>query len=108
MPIVRACAYRHYWTASGLKEVFRNASAGQRALSVDSHDNKRAVWAPVVDRVMGLLGGFGALHQQAAAPVWLDVGCGDGALLMTAADYGFLSNAPAEAARGGAAACGGC
>lgn len=87
-----ACGHvhtRHYWTESGLAEVFRNANAGQLDLSVDSHDNKRAVWAPVVDRVMGLLGGFGALHQQAAAPLWLDVGCGDGALLMTAADYGF-------------------
>jgi 2-polyprenyl-3-methyl-5-hydroxy-6-metoxy-1,4-benzoquinol methylase len=27
--------------------------------------------------------------NQEARPIWLDVGCGDGALVMTAGDYGF-------------------
>ncbi|WP_223516270.1 class I SAM-dependent methyltransferase [Pseudomonas sp. GL-B-19] len=38
---------------------------------------------------MGLLGGFGAVVNQVSRPVWVDVGCGDGALVMTAGDYGF-------------------
>ncbi|SQF99602.1 putative O-linked N-acetylglucosamine transferase, SPINDLY family [Paucimonas lemoignei] len=79
---------RHFWTDAGLAEVFRNANASQLAQSSGNHDSKRAIWTPVVDKVVELLGGFQAVSQS-NAPVWLDVGCGDGALLMTAGDYGF-------------------
>ena len=80
---------RHYWTEAGLAEVFRNANASQLAQSSGYHDSKRAIWSPVVDKVAGLLGGFQAVVSPANRPVWLDVGCGDGALVMTAGDYGF-------------------
>ena len=48
---------RHYWSEAGLAEVFRNAHATQLAGMTDSPDAKRATWAPVVERVIGLLGG---------------------------------------------------
>ncbi|MFJ4457742.1 methyltransferase domain-containing protein [Pseudomonas sp. NPDC089392] len=86
------CAHvhsRHYWTEAGLAEVFRNANPGQLARHADNHDNKRALWAPVVDKVMGLLGGYQATFNRACQPSWLDVGCGDGSLVMTAGDFGF-------------------
>lgn len=83
---------RHYWSEAGLAEVFRNAHATQLAGMTDSPDAKRATWAPVVERVIGLLGG--GYHQVFGAgkvPIWVDVGCGDGALTMTAADFGFTA-----------------
>jgi len=82
---------RHYWTEAGLAEVFRNANAGQLADASGNHDSKRAVWMPVVDRVVGLLGGHRAVAGQENRPVWVDVGCGDGALVMTAGDCGFAA-----------------
>jgi 2-polyprenyl-3-methyl-5-hydroxy-6-metoxy-1,4-benzoquinol methylase len=72
-----------------LAEVFRNANASQRAEVSGDHDAKRAMWVPVVDRVVGLLGGYRSVVNQEARPIWLDVGCGEGALVMTAGDYGF-------------------
>jgi SAM-dependent methyltransferase len=92
----------HYWTDAGLAEVFRNANAGQLADASGNHESKRATWVPVVDRVVGLLGGHRTVANQESRPVWVDVGCGDGALVMTAADYGFASvglDARAESVR---------
>ena len=92
----------HYWTDAGLAEVFRNANAGQLADASGNHESKRATWVPVVDRVVGLLGGHRVVANQDSRPVWVDVGCGDGALVMTAADYGFASvglDARAESVR---------
>jgi len=80
---------RHYWTDAGLAEVFRNANANQLAQFSDNHDNKRALWVPVVERSIGLLGGFQSVLNRDCKPLWLDVGCGDGTLVMTAGDYGF-------------------
>ena len=82
---------RQYWTDAGLAEVFRNANAGQLADASGNHESKRAVWVPVVDRVVGLLGGYKAVAGQVSRPIWVDVGCGDGALVMTAGDYGFAA-----------------
>lgn len=79
---------RHYWTDAGLAEVFRHSHANQLA-GADSPDARRAAWTPVVDRVVRLLGGYGAIMNQAIRPAWVDVGCGDGALVATAGDYGF-------------------
>jgi SAM-dependent methyltransferase len=81
----------HYWSEAGLAEVFRHAHAGQLAGVGPSPDAKRAVWAPVVERAISLIGGVASLFGGSKTPVWLDVGCGDGALTMTAADYGFAS-----------------
>jgi len=80
---------QHYWTQAGLTEVFRNAHATQLAGATGSPDAKRATWAPVVDKAIGLLGGYAGSMDPAASSTWLDVGCGDGALVMTATDFGF-------------------
>lgn len=82
---------RHYWSEAGIAEVFRNAHANQLAGGSGSPDAKRATWCPVVEKVVGLLGGYGQVFGRAPAPVWVDVGCGDGALTMTAADFGFTA-----------------
>jgi protein O-GlcNAc transferase len=81
---------RHYWTEAGLAEVFRNANASQLAEAVNP-DAKRATWAPVVARVVGLLGGYQAVIKPEGRPIWVDVGCGDGGLVATASDYGFAA-----------------
>jgi 2-polyprenyl-3-methyl-5-hydroxy-6-metoxy-1,4-benzoquinol methylase len=93
---------RHYWTEAGMAEVFRNANASQLAESSAELAVKRATWSPVVDKVVGLLGGYRAVVDRETRPIWVDAGCGDGALVMTAADYGFAAiglDARAEAVR---------
>jgi protein O-GlcNAc transferase len=82
---------RHYWTDDGLKEIARKTSPDPRAHLPAVLVSTRATWTPVVDRVVGLLGGYRAAFNRPSAPVWVDVGCGDGALVMTAADYGFAA-----------------
>ena len=79
----------HVWTPAGLAELFRQANPGQLASLAAQHDTLRAQWAPVVERVTRLRGGMAALLGAGEAVRWLDVGCGDGALLMTAADLGY-------------------
>ena len=44
-------------------------------------DTQRVLWSGIVDRVVTLLG--------SANGRWVDVGCGNGALVFTAAEYGF-------------------
>ncbi|HLT27715.1 MAG TPA: class I SAM-dependent methyltransferase [Zeimonas sp.] len=83
---------RHYWSEAGLVEVFRYAHATQLAGMTENPDAKRAIWLPVVQKVLALLRPHGQSYQAflaAGAPLWVDVGCGDGALTMTAADFGF-------------------
>lgn len=82
---------RHYWTAAGLAEVFRHANPGQIAGQAGAPDLRRTLWAPVVDRALAGLGGYPVLRGT-EPPRWLDIGCGDGGLLMTAADYGFAAS----------------
>jgi protein O-GlcNAc transferase len=52
---------------------------------------KRTACTSVVERVVKALGGFRAVVSRNTRPVWVDVECGDGALVMTAADYGFAA-----------------
>jgi SAM-dependent methyltransferase len=68
--------------------VFKNAHDSQLAGAIRNPDAKRAVWTPVVEKALALLGGYQITFTQ-KTPIWLDVGCGDGSLLMTAADFGF-------------------
>jgi protein O-GlcNAc transferase len=82
---------RRYWTDVGRAQVLRNVKANPLPESAASLDAKRAAWAPVVDRVIGLLGGYQAMMKRETRPLWVDVGCGDGALIMTATDYGFAA-----------------
>jgi len=87
-----ACGHVHnraYWTEAGLAEVRRNEKADSFALSAATLAAKRTAWAPVVDKVAALLGGYRAVVQRANRPTWVDVGCGDGSLIMTAADSGM-------------------
>lgn len=87
---------RHYWSEAGLAEVFRHAHANQLAEAIDNPDTKRATWGSVAERVLRLLcqqggGGYTQLFGADETPIWVDVGCGDGALTMTAADFGFTA-----------------
>jgi protein O-GlcNAc transferase len=82
---------RSYWTPAGSTQLRRKANAPLLAASSDSLAAGRPAWAAVADRVLGLLGGYRAVVHRDRRPVWIDVGCGDGALLMTATDYGFAT-----------------
>jgi SAM-dependent methyltransferase len=94
----RAC-----WTEAGLTEVRRNEKIELFALSSATLETRRSAWAPVVDRVVSLLGGYRAVVKRQNRPTWVDVGCADGALIMTAADCG-MAVAGLET-RGAAAEC---
>lgn len=79
---------QHYWTEEGLKLLFANAHVNQ--ISGGNPDQKRQTWKPVVHNVLNMLrGGYAALSTISPTPVWIDVGCGDGGLVMTAAEFGF-------------------
>jgi len=82
---------RQYWTSAGLAEVTRKADANRLVIAADSHDAQRTAWAPVVERVVKLLGGYRAVLGSDHQPTWVDARCGDGSLLMLAADNGFAS-----------------
>jgi predicted O-linked N-acetylglucosamine transferase (SPINDLY family)/SAM-dependent methyltransferase len=93
---------RQFWTQAGIDELFRNAHQNQLAGFGASQDAKRANWVPVVDKVLNLLGGYRSIMDNGSHPTWVDVGCGDGALAMTASDYGFSAlglDARSEAVR---------
>lgn len=100
-----SCAHvftRGFWTPAGLIEVFSKHNPEQVAGGRVRPDVQRATWAPVVDRVLRLLGGYRTAMGEVQAPSWLDVGCGDGCLLMTASDVGFSAiglDARAEAVK---------
>lgn len=86
-----ACGHvftRRYWTAEGLTELFRHTHDGQSA-GAGNLEQKRQLWNPLIRTVVDLLGGYPRLLDPAAPLSWLDVGFGDGSLLMTAAEYGF-------------------
>jgi protein O-GlcNAc transferase len=104
-----SCGHVHkraYWTDVGLTEVRRNEKPEAFALSSASLEARRLAWAPVVNKAVSLLGGYRAVVKRAARPTWVDVGCGDGALIMTAADSGMAvvgletRSAAAERVRG--------
>lgn len=76
---------RHHWGPRGFELLFSRANEGQ--VAGGDLDRLRHTWAPVVERVG---------RQLASAPwlsdlVWLDVGCGNGGLVMTADEYGFIA-----------------
>ncbi|MGZ8174223.1 MULTISPECIES: class I SAM-dependent methyltransferase [Methylobacter] len=84
------CGHVHtedYWTQAGLEQVFAYTHANQAAGG--NPDQKRQTWKPVVQNVLTVLGGYSALQALSPPPTWLEVGCGDGALVMTAAEFGF-------------------
>lgn len=101
-----SCGHVHnqsYWTETGLTELRRNEPADALALASTKLEARRAAWARVVDKVVGLLDGYRAVLNRETKPIWVDVGCGDGTLIMTAADSGTagigLETQPAAVAR---------
>ncbi len=91
---------RHYWTEAGYAELLRDAQDGQspsRAQRAEPNlppaqlEAARASWAPTLEKVLLLLGGYRRAFEQGERPIWVDVGCGDGTLVMTAADCGFAA-----------------
>ncbi|MCL8208253.1 MAG: class I SAM-dependent methyltransferase [Actinomycetia bacterium] len=78
---------RHYWTEAGLAEVFARTHAFQ--VAGGDPDQKRQVWKSVVANVVALVGGYRSVLRMDPVPTWLDVGCGDGALVMAAEEFGF-------------------
>ena len=82
---------KHYWTEAGLTEVRRDEVHEAGKQSCASLEVRRTAWAPVVARAAGLLGGYRALLNRESRPLWVDVGSGDGSLIMTAADSGFAA-----------------
>lgn len=82
---------RSFWTPTGLAETRRQEPAVLRAQFSANHESRRAAWAPVVDKVAGLLGGYRVLLNADKRAIWVDVGSGDGTLVMTAADSGFAA-----------------
>lgn len=84
------CGHVHtedYWTTVGLEQVFKHTHRGQSAGG--NPDQKRQTWKPVIQNVLTILGGFSFLQTIQPSPMWIDVGCGDGGLVMTAAEFGF-------------------
>ncbi len=82
---------RHYWNDAGREQLLRVARSEPAPPSSEILATRRACWTPLVDKVVRLLGGYPAVLGRQARPVWVDVGCGDGTLAMTAADYGFAA-----------------
>lgn len=82
------CGHVHtasYFTEFGLAELFQRSHANQ--LAGGDFDSQRFVWSRVVDAVLKVLPN--PLRLQRGEASWLDVGCGNGALVFTAAEYGF-------------------
>ena len=87
-----SCGHVHnqsYWTEAGLAEIQRKEPTS--ALASATLEARRAAWTPVVNKAVGLLGGYRTVLNRESRPIWVDVGCGDGTLIMTAADSGIAS-----------------
>jgi Tfp pilus assembly protein PilF/SAM-dependent methyltransferase len=86
----RQCGHVHtdgYYTEAGLAALFEKSHAGQ--VAGGDHDGQRFVWSRVVERVLAHLPDPGRLFDGDLS--WLDVGCGNGGLVLTAAEYGFAA-----------------
>ena len=79
---------RHFWNEAGLASLTPSHATSPLQEALQEHELKRQAWQPLIQRVIAQLGGYQhvASHQ---AMRWMDLGCGDGSLMMTAADHGF-------------------
>lgn len=75
------CFTDGYFTDEGLKLLFSN-QPGHQVLQLEGLEKNRYLMAAIVERVAGILG--------KSEGRWLDVGFGNGALLGTAAEFGFM------------------
>jgi protein O-GlcNAc transferase len=80
---------RHHWNEAGRAELLRHASADRAAPTPEIAATRRESWVALVDKVTGLLGGYDAALCREQKPIWVDVGCGDGSLLMIVLDQGY-------------------
>lgn len=76
-----------FYTEAGLKELFRHAHPYQMAGG--DCEQQRQLWAPVVKLVLEALPDRARLFDGGLS--WLDVGCGSGGLVYTAAEFGFAA-----------------
>jgi protein O-GlcNAc transferase len=89
-----ACGHvhnRHFWSAAGLIEIGRKVNANLPSSAPMDVESRRASWTHMVEKTVELLGGYGAITNRTSRPVWVDVGTGDGSLIMAALDYGFAA-----------------
>jgi SAM-dependent methyltransferase len=89
-----ACGHVHsrrFWSEQGLAEVNRKFSATLPACAPADMESRRVSWTAMVEKAVDLVGGYRAIRQRAGRPIWVDVGTGDGSLIMTALDYGFAA-----------------
>ncbi len=88
-----ACAHihtRHYWSEAGRTELLRNTRQDLTA-APPAAAARRESWLHLVEKVTELLGGYEAAICREQKAIWVDVGCGDGSLLMTAMDHGYAA-----------------
>jgi SAM-dependent methyltransferase len=88
------CAHvhrRHFWTEAGLVEVIRNRSNQLPEGRPPTMASAPAGWSSVVEKAVELLGGYHELIAASDKPMWVDIGTGDGSLIMAASDYGFAA-----------------
>lgn len=93
----RACRHSFrsgFYTDAAFQVLFQKTHDGQQ--TGQDYERQRHVWGRVIQRVLP--------HRQSG--LWIDIGFGNGALLLTAAEYGFvpygcdLRQANVEALRG--------
>ena len=88
------CAHvhsRHHWTAAGLNEIGRKRRVQAPADLAAAMEAGRPGWTAVVEKVVALLGGYRSVIEGPDRPVWVDVGTGDGSLVLAASDFGFAA-----------------
>lgn len=74
-----------YWSTAGLDILLAKAHAGQ--IVQNNFEEKRFLWSAVVEKIFSQINDPHKVFTNQC--LWLDVGCGDGALLMTAVEFGF-------------------
>lgn len=74
-----------FYSGAGLAELFLRANANQ--LAGGDMERERAVWAPVVQRVLDAMPAHTNPFDTKLG--WIDVGCGSGGLISTAEEFGF-------------------
>lgn len=87
-----ACGHVHtrqYLTDAGRAQIAEYRERG--ALSLAALQTGRADCTGTVERALRWLGGVAGVSRPDARALWVDVECGDGALLLSAADYGFAA-----------------
>jgi protein O-GlcNAc transferase len=82
---------RHFWSDTGRSELLRARNPAVPAAASEPLAQQISGWSPMVERVVRALGGYPKLLKRDTKPVWVDVGCGSGALVMAASNHGFAA-----------------